>query len=1095
MSKRCFQSMAGFMLSVMLLITSLDSFAQLNPPLGASPWKFANPIHHGFQMMDMSFIDNNTGLAVGFGGIARTTDAGLNWQYIPFKFINSANTVTAGNFNDVHFVTTSIAYAVGLSGLMVKSTDGGINWTQINTPLTPLSRDINALCFVNKDTGYIGGAAINTTNTTSINDAPKVYFTKNGGATWDSLVTPYRARQYNTALPAPNPVLSGFNTTSIGRIAFVNDSVGYVCGNANANRDLSAIFWKIENGVLKDYSIHRTKFGVSSYTVNHAGSTETFRGLMPINDSLVLISGTNGTIIRIKTGKNDSTANAVPVIYGAYEKGTYEVVAKVNTFPTFPPNSPLTTGSMFHMKKTPEGKIILSNGNGIAYSADNGTTWGRTQPLSPSLIYSYMDFTALDVTPNGRIITSGQIGITYDSLPGSPWRTSYKNFRPLSYNVAAIAFSGIDWADCNNGIIVGSHGTIVKTIDGGKTWVDNSSTVLDASQIGISGVAYHAVNSMFFSTFNTIYKSADQGTTNDAIFTEPNPNGQLNNFTMIGQDKIWAVGHRFSGAQRTMIFRSLNANSATPVWDTVKTFPLNNLAPQLNLVRFANQDTGYVTASRGKVYRTVDGGNTWTDISPDTTATINGTLNGTASYTGLSVINGKTLYVGGSRLRLFKSTDAGVTWTNLTLVPTTNPITITTFTNIGGIGSNGILMNDENNGYINAGIFLLKTTDGWTTWTYDVIPIGGFQHMSLYPKLSGPMQNKKLFVTNSQAAQFFNPRVTPDLFEYGNNALYTTSTTETVINASCTNPTAGSITVNATGGILPYSYSIDGGAPQASNVFTGLTQGAKTITIRDAGCQVITKTVTVPFTDNLTLTTNNDTTVCAGAPVQMLATSQATTFSWAPGSGLSNAGISNPIATVNSNAAFTVTATLNGCVKTKTVNITIKPNPVVNAGSDKTIVDGDEAQLQGSANNAVSVVWTPANTLSNAVTFSPIAKPSVTTTYIMTVKNSDNCTSTDDVKITVLPYCVKVMNAFTPNGDGANDRWIVTNGTGCTNRIKAAVFNRYGQQVYVNENYQNNWDGTFNGKPVPDGTYYYAVSYFLINGKTVIVKGDVTILR
>jgi gliding motility-associated-like protein len=61
--------------------------------------------------------------------------------------------------------------------------------------------------------------------------------------------------------------------------------------------------------------------------------------------------------------------------------------------------------------------------------------------------------------------------------------------------------------------------------------------------------------------------------------------------------------------------------------------------------------------------------------------------------------------------------------------------------------------------------------------------------------------------------------------------------------------------------------------------------------------------------------------------------------------------------------------------------------------------------------------------------------------------------------VTVIPYCVKVMNAFTPNGDGTNDRWLVTNGAGCTNLVKVRVFNRYGQEVYNNENYQNNWDG------------------------------------
>ena len=139
--------------------------------------------------------------------------------------------------------------------------------------------------------------------------------------------------------------------------------------------------------------------------------------------------------------------------------------------------------------------------------------------------------------------------------------------------------------------------------------------------------------------------------------------------------------------------------------------------------------------------------------------------------------------------------------------------------------------------------------------------------------------------------------------------------------------------------------------------------------------------------------------------------------------------------------------------------------------------------LQGSAINAVSIAWTPANTLTNANTFFPTAKPTITTTYTLTVRNSDNCTSTDNVLVTVIPYCVKVMNAFTPNGDGTNDRWIVTNGTGCTNLVKVRVFNRYGQEVYKNDNYQNNWDGMYGGKPIPDGTYYYTIDFRLINGR------------
>jgi gliding motility-associated-like protein len=754
------------------------------------------------------------------------------------------------------------------------------------------------------------------------------------------------------------------------------------------------------------------------------------------------------------------------------------------------------------MKKAPDGKIFIVNAQTVAFSPDNGTTWTGSYPGVP---YSWWGLLALDITPNGRIIAGGDGGCLYDSLPGSPWRSQYKHIKPI-YSIPNLApgvqthFTAIDWADYCNGIIVGAYGTFVKTSDGGKTWVNNTNPVFEGAQTGIASIAYQGVNSLFFQAgAQFIYKTPDQGTSFSGVFAEPNPNGQINGFAMVGLDKMWVIGHRFSGNERTMIFRSLNANAPIPVWDTVKTFPNAGLAPQLNLIRFANQDTGYVTANRGKVYRTVDGGNTWTDISPDTTASINGTLNSTASYTGLSVMDGKTLYVGGSRLRLFKSTDAGVTWTNLTLVPTISPLTFTTFNNIGGPGGfatpDGIVMNDENNGYIIIGSYLLKTTDGWATWTYDMVPMT-FANMQLYPKINAPIQNKKLHYIGTNQVGFQNSKDPATLLEYGNAATYNMSTTEISTGASCTNPTAGTITVTATGGLTPYTYSVDGGAFQSSNVFTGLTTGNKTVVIKDAACQVITKTINVPFTDNLTLTASNDTTVCAGAPVQLQATATSgSTFSWTPTTGLSNANISNPIATVNTPTTFTVRASLNGCVKIEPVNIAIKPNPAVSAGSDKTIVEGDEVQLLGTANNPVSVAWTPANTLRDANTFSPIAKPSVTTTYTMTVKNTDNCTSTDDVKITVMPYCIKVMNAFTPNGDGANDRWIVTNGTGCTNRIKAAIFNRYGQQVYINENYQNNWDGTFNSKKVPDGTYYYAITYFLINGKTVTVKGDVTILR
>ncbi|MDX1936651.1 MAG: gliding motility-associated C-terminal domain-containing protein, partial [Flavihumibacter sp.] len=408
---------------------------------------------------------------------------------------------------------------------------------------------------------------------------------------------------------------------------------------------------------------------------------------------------------------------------------------------------------------------------------------------------------------------------------------------------------------------------------------------------------------------------------------------------------------------------------------------------------------------------------------------------------------------------------------------------------------NGILMHDANNGYVVApGGALFKTTDGGTSWVLDIAPTNSlFNTMAFAPKkvpASISMVNRKLFVTGANLSG-------APLMEYGNPADIAVNAAETITNPTCTNPNGGSIVINATGGIAPYTYSIDGVTFQTSNTFNGLSQGAKTITVKDAYCGILIKNITVGFTDNLTLTTNNDTLACAGAPVQMLATSAATSYSWSPASGLSNPAISNPVARVNTNTVYTVTASLNGCVKTKTVTITVKPSPSVEAGNDKTIVAGDQVILEGSSSAAtpVSIEWTPAASLSLANTFSPVARPNTTTVYTLTVKDNNNCTATDNVTVTVVPNCIKVMNAFTPNGDGVNERWLVTTGSSCATQIKAVVFNRYGNIVYENTNYQNNWDGTYKGKPVADGTYYYTVTYRLLNGRDVIMKGDITILR
>jgi len=99
------------------------------------------------------------------------------------------------------------------------------------------------------------------------------------------------------------------------------------------------------------------------------------------------------------------------------------------------------------------------------------------------------------------------------------------------------------------------------------------------------------------------------------------------------------------------------------------------------------------------------------------------------------------------------------------------------------------------------------------------------------------------------------------------------------------------------------------------------------------------------------------------------------------------------------------------------------------------------------------------------------------------VTNEFGCTNFIDIdktKTEILPAPVKV-NAFSPNGDGINDRLLPYR--------NITVFDRTGKILYKG---WDGWDGTLNGKEMPVGTYFYVV---MDSDNTVFYKGPVTLLR
>ena len=86
-----------------------------------------------------------------------------------------------------------------------------------------------------------------------------------------------------------------------------------------------------------------------------------------------------------------------------------------------------------------------------------------------------------------------------------------------------------------------------------------------------------------------------------------------------------------------------------------------------------------------------------------------------------------------------------------------------------------------------------------------------------------------------------------------------------------------------------------------------------------------------------------------------------------------------------------------------------------------------------------------------------------------------------------------VPTAFSPNGDGKNDVFKVSNLT-FQRIMEFRVFNRWGQEIF-NSNTNAGWDGTWQGEPQDIGNYTYLIRVNSPDGSVETYKGDVTLVR
>jgi gliding motility-associated-like protein len=205
----------------------------------------------------------------------------------------------------------------------------------------------------------------------------------------------------------------------------------------------------------------------------------------------------------------------------------------------------------------------------------------------------------------------------------------------------------------------------------------------------------------------------------------------------------------------------------------------------------------------------------------------------------------------------------------------------------------------------------------------------------------------------------------------------------------------------------------------------------------------------------------------------VLKTGESGTFS---GPGISTAGFFDPlVAGLGTHTIKYKLSSGSGCVEEYSQQIKVLPLPEIDAGPDLVVlVAGKEKQLAASASGSdLEYKWTPAAGLNKDDILNPMVKPDQDTEYTLSVKSANGCVVTDRVMVKVLDD-ITVPNAFSPNGDGINDLWNLVNIDSYPGAA-VEVFNRYGERVFHSQGYARPFDGTFSGKVLPVGTYYYLI--------------------
>jgi gliding motility-associated-like protein len=324
---------------------------------------------------------------------------------------------------------------------------------------------------------------------------------------------------------------------------------------------------------------------------------------------------------------------------------------------------------------------------------------------------------------------------------------------------------------------------------------------------------------------------------------------------------------------------------------------------------------------------------------------------------------------------------------------------------------------------------------------------------------------------------------------------------DTVIQKNpCFGDALGKIKAIAIGGLLPYQYKWSSG--QSGQEISQLKQGQYTLTLLDKNLCSDTVVLFIKDPGKLEFTFNKPSLDCRNlARLSIKANEGTSPYFYSINNGLDYTRDSNFWINKIGHYKLSVRDN-NGCLANdsldidyvKLLKINVIPSKKVIALSESVqlsfrVIEGDSSQIQ-------SLIWTPSTGLNCSDCEAPLAAPYSSEVYTLNVKYANDCETRGQANIIVDGnnelFIPTAIYPFSEKLENTSFK-IYTNNV---LRAYLSIYNRWGEKLFeTTEPHKNGWTGEYKGELSTSGVYYYYLEITYLDGRKVVKKGEINLIR